>query len=563
MAELDARNLPLEKVFSNDYQFVIPRYQRQYAWGEEQSVQLLEDLDEAIERAHDEPYFLGSIVLVQEPGQPAAEVIDGQQRLTTLTILFAVLRDLAEDDRVRQALQQHLADTSKAWKANASTKPRLSARKHDRDFFEKHIQREGATDRLLTISDTAADTDSRRAIRDNARALRERLCTWSDHKRTALFELMVERTFLVVVSTQDKESAYRIFSVMNARGLDLSPTDIFKSDIIGALPTDLEETYADKWESQESDLGRELFEDLFRDIRTLATKVRAKRELLKEFPQQVLKSYLDSGQAVSFVDDILLPYGEALEMAELDSFVEASPTWTAVNGWLRKLRQLDNQDWRPPALWALRHHPDDAEFLAAFLRSLERLAVSSMLRGEYTTPRTQRYLDLLTELDRGAGLGAPSFGISEDEKKICRAVLDGELYWSLRSIRRKYVLTRLDDLLAAESGVVYNHKIISIEHVLPQNPAEDSEWTGLFTEEQRIYWTHRLGNLLLLNKRTNSAANRKTFTEKKKSYFLSRGGGTNFQLTAQVLSEEQWTPEVVESRHERLTGRLLNEWGFN
>ncbi|MBM9460837.1 DUF262 domain-containing protein [Nocardioides sp. zg-536] len=560
MAELDAENLPLEKVFSSDFEFYIPRYQRPYAWGSDQTLQLLEDLEEALDRGDDEAYFLGSVVLVKKKGVAQAEVIDGQQRLTTLTILMAVLRDLAVDKKVRDGIQQHLADTSKAWKTNAKTKPRLTIRTQDREFFRDHVQDPASTGSIGTLSDTVADTDPRKAIRNNAHLLRERLSSWPDQRRTELFELMLERTFLVVVSTPDQESAYRIFSVMNARGLDLSPTDIFKADVIGAISEDQQDAYADKWDAEESDLGRDGFTDLFRDIRTLRTRDRAKRELLKEFPEQVLNKYLASGQATNFVDDVLVPYSDAFELAEISYFVESAPEWAAVNEWLRRLRQLDNKDWRPPALWALRHHGHDPSYLAEFFRLLERVAVCSMLRGEYATPRAERYLDLLKELDGQAGLGASKFLVPDDEKAEARAALEGEIYRTLRSVRRKYVLTRLDSLLAKESGVTYNHKIISVEHVLPQNPAEGSEWMTLFSEDERRFWTHRLGNLLLLNKRTNSAANRKPFKQKKKSYFQSKGGGTNFQLTAQVLSESAWTPAVVKARHEELLGRLFTEW---
>lgn len=560
MAELDAHNLPLEKVFSSDFEFYIPRYQRPYAWGSDQTLQLLEDLEEALERTNDEPYFLGSVVLVKEKSAAFAEVIDGQQRLTTLTILMAVLRDLADDDLVRDGIQQHVADTSKAWKANAKTKPRLTIRTQDREFFRDHVQDIGATGFIGAVSDTVADTDPRRAIRDNAGLLRDRLSSWKDSRRTELFELLLERTFLVVVSTPDRESAYRIFSVMNSRGLDLSPTDIFKADVIGAIPEDQQDAYADKWDAEESDLGRDGFTDLFRDIRTLATKERAKRELLKEFPEQVLNTYLSAGKATNFVDEVLVPFADAFELAEISYFVESTSEWATVNEWLRRLRQLDNKDWRPPALWALRNHPHHPTFLAAFFRKLERVAVCSMLRGEYATPRAERYLDLLRELDAGAGLNASKFDVPDEEKAQARQALNGEIYRTLRSVRRKYVLTRLDSLLAKESGVTYNHKIISVEHVLPQNPAEDSEWTNLFDEDERRFWTHRLGNLLLLNTRTNSAANRKPFDQKKASYFQSKGGGTNFQLTTQVLSESVWTPAVVKARHEKLLGRLFAEW---
>jgi uncharacterized protein with ParB-like and HNH nuclease domain len=81
MQKLEAHEMPLHKIFSSDYDFRIPDYQRPYAWQEEQAVQLLTDLTEALERGNGEPYFLGSLVLVKTNGEPQADVIDGQQRL--------------------------------------------------------------------------------------------------------------------------------------------------------------------------------------------------------------------------------------------------------------------------------------------------------------------------------------------------------------------------------------------------------------------------------------------------------------------------------------------------
>lgn len=102
MKKLDAGEHPLGKVFSSDFEFAIPDYQRPYSWGTEQALQLLDDLNGAIDRDPDEPYFLGSLVLVRDNGR-RAEVIDGQQRLTTLSILFAVMRDLTGNDDLRKS----------------------------------------------------------------------------------------------------------------------------------------------------------------------------------------------------------------------------------------------------------------------------------------------------------------------------------------------------------------------------------------------------------------------------------------------------------------------------
>lgn len=554
---LIAHEHPLRKVFSSDFEFQIPEYQRAYRWGTDQALQLLDDLEETLVRADEEPYFLGSLVLVEREGC-SYDVIDGQQRLTTLTILFAVLRDLIEGNEFSRNLAARVIDPGNELDG-IPAKPRLTLRNQDSDFFRKYVQEPGNIKSLIGLTDAAATTEPQRAIRDNAAALHKRIEGWEDAKRRGLATLASRDTFLVVVSTPNLDSAYRIFSVMNARGLDLTPADIFKSRVIGKVPEG--SNYAKRWEDAEESLGSDDFTDLFRDIRTVVSGERPRRELLQEFPKQVLDAYVDDDRAADFVDQLLLPYARAFERT-LEQDFGPGAEWKAVNHWIKRLAMIDNKDWRPSALWAMVEHPDDAEFLAEFLRRLERLAASFLLRQSYTTPRVGRYLELLKELKSGAGLDAPSFKLSDEEKDLSFNALRGEVY-RMQTRRARYVLLRLDELLAQDPGATYNHQIISIEHVLPQNPKKGSQWLVDFTDDDRERLTHRLGNLVLLNHRKNSQANNLDFVTKKQKYFTTSNGVAVFALTTQVIDHPSWTPEVIDTRQEALTTLLAKEWGLD
>ena len=395
-------------------------------------------------------------------------------------------------------------------------------------------------------------------MQNNAKALNAILSAWSEERRLSLTRMLGERTILVIVSTPDQTSAHRIFSVMNARGLDLSPADIFKAQVIGDLSEDLSETYSEKWENAEDSLGRDDFADLFLHIRMIFAKERGRVELLKEFPEQVLASYLP-GKATAFVDDVLVPYADAYE--ELRDCSYSSKTGAdKVNAWFRRLSQLDNNDWRPPALWALRRHHDDPAWLDSFFKALERLAASMLIRRVYATPRASRYADLLRQLDAGAALDAGAFELSDEERADTIRQLDGELY--LAASVRKYVLLRLDEVLASNPGVTYEHPLITVEHVLPQNPRADSTWTRDFSQDQRTFWTHRIANLVLLNRRKNAEAQNFDFAKKKSMYFVSSRGVAAFALTTQVLSQDSWTPDFLERRQADLLAQLKAEWAL-
>lgn len=557
MRRIEAHEVPLDEVFSNRYAFRIPDYQRPYAWHRDHAEQLLDDLAETVEAGTDEPYFLGSIVLVKEADEAEADVIDGQQRLTTLTILLAVLRDLAGDPELRAELDQRIVEPGSKMR-RLEREPRVRLRERDQAFFQRHVQTQGATDTIAELDPAQLPTDAQRAVRENTAALRGKLATWPDARRLALAQVLAGRTFLVVVSTPDLSSAHRIFSVMNARGLDLSPADLVKSLVIGGVGEagGDQAAYADRWEEAEEALGRDDFADLFLHIRTIFAQERARKELLREFRAQVLARFLPDRPA-AFVDDVLVPYATAYQQLRDCDFVASSGA-DEVNRWLRRLHGIDDNDWRPPALWALQHHRDDPAWIAAFLRRLERLAASMLIRRVYASPRATRYANLLKALERGEGLEAAPLRLAFSERADTLGRLRGDVY-RVAPVRR-FVLLRLDDLLADDAGATYDHRVVTVEHVLPQRPARDSHWLTDFTPEQRTYWTHRLANLVLLNRRRNSAAQNYAFDRKKELYFRSRDGVSAFALTTQVLAEPAWTPEVLARRQERLVELLAREW---
>ncbi|MEU5344036.1 DUF262 domain-containing protein [Streptomyces sp. NPDC020766] len=555
MQKLEAHEMPLHKVFSSDYDFEIPDYQRPYAWEEEQAVQLLTDVVEALDRGTEEPYFLGSVVLVKGSETPKADVIDGQQRLTTLTILLSVLRDLAEDPELRGDLDRLVTEPGNRIRGLAP-RPRLTLRHRDAEFFATYVQTKGAMAALLALNVDTLRTDAQKAVLRNAAAIHRQLAGWSEARRLSLVQMLGERTYLVVVSTPDLDSAHRIFSVMNSRGLDLSPTDIFKSRIIGDLGPEASDECAIRWEDAEEALGRDDFADLFLHLRMIFAKKRAEQELLKEFPEQVLNQYLP-GKAEAFVNDVVRPYADAYEQIR-DTAYEAASGAEKINAWFERLQQVDNNDWRPAALWALRHYESDPAWLDQFLRALERLSASMFIRRVYTTPRVTRYAELLRQLDLGQGLDSPAFELTDVERAETRTRLNGDLY--LVSRIRKYVLLRLDELLARGQGVTYDHPLITVEHVLPQNPKHDSQWAALFDEDERARWTHRLGNLVLLNRSKNSAAQNYDFAAKKAKYFTGRGGVVPFALTSQVLQHTEWTPDLLQARQQQLVEILAEEW---
>jgi uncharacterized protein with ParB-like and HNH nuclease domain len=222
---INAAQQSLGKIFSDDYAFTIPPYQRPYAWEETQARELLDDIEaalgDALSTKDSITYFLGSIVLIKKPGAPNARVVDGQQRLTTLTILLAVLRDLSSGNIAskRHAYICEEGDPDRG----TSDRFRLLPRDKDAAFFRSHIQEERATE---TLRESDAGSESQKNMMTNALFFRKALTKWSPSDRDNLVAFIVQRCYLVVISVTNVESAHRVFTVLNARGLDLTPADI-------------------------------------------------------------------------------------------------------------------------------------------------------------------------------------------------------------------------------------------------------------------------------------------------------------------------------------------------
>jgi len=547
----------LFRVLSNDFAFAIPPYQRPYAWTTDQASELFTDLlaflgndVQPIEEVN--PYFLGSIVLIKGEDSPEADIVDGQQRLTTLTILLAVLRSLVQDDYADE-LTKFIYERGNLI-VGTPNRYRLKLRERDELFFREYIQDEKGLPRLLQL-DSAQLTDSRKNIQANARYFVEAVASLSDVQRIRLLQYLMRRCFLVVVSTPDLDSAYRIFSVLNARGLDLRLTDLLKAEIVGAIPKEHQEKYTKIWEDEEEDLGREVFQELFAHIRMIYRKTKLRETALNEFRKHIQPQR----EPQKFIDEVLKPYSDALEIIKTATY-QSEKNAELVNSLFRWLNQIDNFDWVPPAILYLSQNLQFPDKLRQFFRDLERLAAGLMIFRADINYRIERYGRILTAIQENANLTAADapLQLTADEVGQIVKVLDGDLYLITRI--RQYVLLRLDSTLA-QGEATYDYPIISVEHVLPQNPSKGSVWLDWFpVEEDRARYTHRIGNLALLSRKKNAQAQNYDFDKKKESYFATSKGVSPFALTTQVLRKTEWTPAVINHRQKELVQKLRALW---
>jgi hypothetical protein len=548
----------LAKIFSSDFEYVIPSYQRPYSWTVDQASELFDDLYAFYKAESEEGYFLGSIVLIKQESEPYAEVIDGQQRLTTLTILLSVLASSMSGGQ-RDTLCKYILEPGNEFEGLAS-KPRLTLRERDKAFFQRYVQ-ELNFDELLALDDKGLDNESRLNIKKNAGLFKARVSRYLNNdaeKIKGFVAFMLQRCFLVAVSTPSQQSAFRVFSVMNSRGLDLQPTDIIKADIIGKLSSDSErDAYNGRWEDMEVELGRSGFNDLFSYVRMIYAKEKAKRSLLEEFREHVLKKVPDP---VCLISDLLEPHAMALAIVKQSAY-EAVSHATEVNQSLRWLNRIDNSDWIPSAIKFLAAKKNEPEYVAWYFERLERLAAYMHICALNINERIERYRRVLIGLEAEHSLADPVSGVelTDTEKARMCSALAGDIY-ELTPRRRNYVILRLDAFMA-DAGASYDPSILTIEHVLPQTVSQDSEWAVWWPDvQERKQWVHKLANLVPLNRRRNSQAQNYDFGKKKAAYFSGSKGVSSYVLTTQVLQCSEWSPTFLSKRQEELLQVFKENW---
>lgn len=563
---LEAHDKLIREIFEGSYQFEIPDYQRPYAWTTEQAEELFNDLMSAMQDARTNgaisQYFLGSIVLIKNDRDPKAMVVDGQQRLTTLTMLFGALRAAWEAASYPQGIKSvtpFLYEEGDEMLGKA-TGYRFTAREEDTVFFRQYIQEPGGIEKLVLNTDKLED--SRLRYRENATLLLNSAKALSPDDRNALWKFLANDCSLVVISTPDLEAAYRIFSVLNNRGLDLAPIDIIKAEVLGSIRRiggeDKARAYSKKWSEIESQLGRDAFGDLFGHIRTVYAKQKQRATLVKEFQDHVT----EYKKPIDLVDKVVKPYADVWDFIR-DADFEATEHAETINEYLSWLNRVDFKDWVPPALVYFKRFRQQPKMLAAFFKALERLTYFMLVTKVGINERIETYADLTKEIEPEAFDGdltaLKTLDLTDKQKREFVDALDGDIYRKLPKARMALML-RLEALVSDGSKKqAFDH--LSLEHVLPQTPPAASDWIKWFPDEdERDSWTHRLANLVPLHVRKNPAASNYDFATKKNVYFKGKGTASPFILTQEVRSEDSWMPSMLAVRQKRLVGVLEKHW---
>lgn len=326
MAEMkpDKKSLKKILVVGNDTYYQIPIYQRPYQWGEEQCEELLNDLFENYEDHREDDYFCGSLVFIQPDKDNKTDIVDGQQRLSTFILLAKVLATLYSE-RLDPIIQEYLQESWSDRHEDGEKKKRKrldfdlvgsSAKKDFQDaldFFDDLDASKGEN------SKSNAPSKGKNSYLKNAICLKNYLEKKEIEDINDFIQWLYLKVNFITITCSDTDMALRIFNVLNARGLPLHATDIFKGELLKKLTEEKEqEELATRWENLRQkclDNGfamETLFSQHLTYLHPVTSRERMKIRLNTQF-DELQKSPLEY---LDVVEDFYNAYCEALEMQD-------------------------------------------------------------------------------------------------------------------------------------------------------------------------------------------------------------------------------------------------------
>lgn len=558
--------MTLGELLGGNFRLTVPGYQRAYSWTTDHAGQLLDDLLTAMDEIgeSDGDYFLGTVVLMETPTADACggdgsrssaqsathEVVDGLQRLVTVTILLAILRDIAAADDPEAAALASICLLEADGDDDGDTGiARLVLPDEIQAFFSAFVQEPRATEAM-------PDEDELPPVETRLIAVREHLMDVlvgeSRACRRKLIELLYSGCHCAVIIAATLDHAYRIFSVINDRGLPLSRGDILKAQILGSVPAYRRAELVERWNGAERELGGSL-DELFSHIRTIDGRTRSRRII-----DEIRALVAQSGDGEEFLNGKLVPYAHVLASIKAAATDKSAlpPRPLAL---IRYLGWLGSRDWVPPLMLYWRVVDGQPESLAWFLKRLDRLAYGLRLLGIGIDKRAARYRAVIDAIRTGS-LEMPGnpLDLTRDEQRM--------ISFNLRSLHQrnqlacKLVLLRLNDEIAGTPQEL-DPTSLTVEHVLPQKPGRSSQWREWFPDaEERNTCTQSLGNMILVSRQKNEEARNLDLARKLAIYF----GEASEQpaLTREIEGLAEWRPTHVKMREERLMGVLSELWGI-
>lgn len=554
-------NQTLRPLFGNGLTYSVPRFQRDYSLTQDQWDDLWQDIEGTIKPGGEPAHYMGYLVL-QTQDNKSFDVIDGQQRLTTLSLLIlAVLKTLQElaesgvdaDNNRRRLEQLRSSYIGYLDPVTLVARPKLTLNRNNNAYYQDYVV---PLQKLPQRGLKASEHNLRRSFEWFQKKVRDSYGAKRDGAVLAKFiDDIADRLFFTVITVTDELNAFKVFETLNARGVRLSPTDLLKNYLFSVVyrenshPSEIE-TLERRWEKMVGRLGGEGFPDFLR------AHWNSRKDFVRE--AELFKTIREDTRGKAAVFELIRQMEEDVDVyAALSN--PSDGLWTQEqSGHIRELRMFSvRQPW--PLLLAA-HRSFDAQGFAEILRTCSIISFRYNVIGGLATNEQERLYN-----DTAKKIAAKEYPLANDVIHALAPVYVPDpkfrVTFAEESLRTtaarnkqivRYVLFRIEKHL---TGVDYDidSDRYSLEHILPENPGQN--WPQ-FTEEQAEESVYRLGNLTLLGSAVNRDLGNASFEKKKAIYAKSE-----FLITRNINTDNnEWDLDRLAARQTWMANQATSIW---
>lgn len=543
-----------------DHQLSVPFYQRPYKWEDKNISDLFNDIHNAI-NSNENEYFLGTIVLSEKENSSELEIVDGQQRITSIVILLSSIRDYFESNNKQKQASSIQNDFISGYdRQRDENLPKLKLGQLDNTFFRKYI-----VDKEIEEKPTK---DSHRRIVATKKLSTERiekLAKVSNQDLNLLHEwikFIEEKLKVVSIIVPSKANAFTIFETLNDRGMELAQVDLLKNYLYSKTAGDRLEEIQNLWIEMTSKVESAENESLILTYikHYWSSQYGLTREKNRELYNSIKSNIRTSAQAVSFVNN--LNKDTILYLAIIN---HNHQYWNdfdqTVKQYVETLNFFKFEQFRPLLLAILKKFKNKKEIKKAL-----KLIVSWLVRGSITgslgggtlekeyanKPKKVFNEEIKNARELREELKKLIPDDAEFKEKFIVATVSTEKYarYYLRAIEnQKKGKTDSESIANSDSDVV------NLEHILPKNPHKN--WSN-FDEDQIVSLNKRIGNLTLMQNKLNSKQGNEPFS-KKKIHFA----GSDLWITKMIADNySDWTPDNIKDRQEKLADIAVQTWSI-
>ena len=555
---LDTRTTSFGDLIGNGKIYRVPPFQRDYSWSEEN----WEDLWQDVKALHINPnssHYMGALVLQSsDASDKAFTIIDGQQRLATLSIIaIAVIEKIQklvnreEEAEANQKRQEILKRTYLGDRDPRSLRysSKLFLNENNNDFYQSNLinLRKPLNIRSLAKSNQLL-WQAFQYFSDHLEELQEVIRS-GEELATFLTDTVAQRLLFIQINVEDELNAYTVFETLNARGIELSSTDLLKNYLLSLFrgPDDLQEAQR-QWRRIVNTVQMEKFPEFLRYYLSLKhTRVRRERlfKIVRESVEDAQKAF-DLLDKLENYSSLFIALGNSN-----DEFWRDTPE---NRPYIREL-ELFRVKQAYPTLFAAyeKFSPENFTHLLKLIcvLSFRYTVVSSLNPNELETLFNKVAIAITngeTINPRQVFDSSRSVYVSDEKFSQDFSLLSISTKGQKKKLGR-YILCKLE---ADASHIDVNEDSFSIEHILPESPTDG--WRQSFSDAQVEEMTYRIGNLIPLEPNLNRQIGNELYAIKRTIYQQSV-----YALTKNVVAEE-WTPDKLSTRQRHLAQRAVHIW---